>query len=147
MKLELEGFEELENKLRGMSKEVGQAADKATKSGAWFMCGRQESNAPRKGITHVEKVSSDNHSATYLIGLLQRFWYFLFFETGVQPHEISGDPLVFQGDSGLVITDKVQHTGMAAQPFIRPSIKRKNREQVTARMGKVFMGVIRRFLE
>ena len=146
MKMELEGFDELEKKFQQMGQEVGRSVDQATKSGAWFVRGRQEARAPEKNVTEVVKETSDNHSAVYWIGLTVKKWFLRFIEFGSQPHEITGEPLAFLGDSGLVVTDKVNHPGMAAHPFIKPSLNRKNSEQVMGRMGKIFWAVIGRFL-
>lgn len=46
-------------------------------------------------------------------------------EFGTGPHEITGDPLVFEGRDGeLVFTDRVMHPGTPAQPFMRPAGRR-----------------------
>lgn len=145
MKIELEGFDELEQKLLQMGKEAGQSIDKATSTGAWYVRGRQEAQAPEKNVTTVVKESSDEHSAVYLIGLIPAKWFLRFFEYGAQPHEITGAPLKFFGNFGFIQAPKVNHPGMAAQPFVKPSLNRTNSANVSERMKDVFIGFLKRF--
>lgn len=73
--------------------------------------------------------------AQALIGPDKAHWYYQFFETGAQPHEISARRvrrLVFPGRAGIVFVQRVRHTGMAAQPFLRPAADHKLHEAARA---------------
>ena len=61
------------------------------------------------------------------VGMPREKWYWQFFELGATAHEIAGAPLVFEGRSGTVVTQRVSHTGMAPEPFLRPAFDRKKK--------------------
>ena len=118
----LEGGEELLEKLRSLDlsvkaelREAGLAAAERIRAAAAGM-------APGPHI----RLRVARQTATMVvmeIGPDADHWYYKFFETGARPHEIVGNPtLSFEGRSGRVVTRRVQHPGMAANPFLRPAM-------------------------
>lgn len=67
-----------------------------------------------------------------MIGPSKRKWWYRYFETGVTAHEITGGPLVFEGDEGLVVTGAVAHPGLAARPWLRPAFDTQDDAAVEA---------------
>lgn len=145
MKVELEGFKELEDLLLGMGEEVSRSTKDATENGAKIADKHISQMAPRSDAIGYKVEKVENHRVTYLIGLVKKFWYLQFLETGAQPHEITGNPMIFEGAAGTVVTKKVQHTGMAAQPFLKPGF-RKAKKAIPEEMGKVFLKAILKFV-
>lgn len=141
----VEGFEELREQLIQIGKAAGAATQKATEEGALVVQAEADRRAPKANVIDVALIESKLHRAVFAIGLKAAFWYLKFFESGAQPHEINGNPLVFEGDAGLVITKQVQHSGMAAEPFLVPGLKKK-KDAVVAAMGAVFRDEILKFV-
>lgn len=139
MRVEIEGSAELLRKLRSLHDGAGQVVGGATRAGADLVESTAEAQAPGPHID-VELVAQTNDKAEYAIGPDKDHWYYVFIERGAVAHTIKGNPLVFRGRSGLVVTKQVQHPGMAARPFLRPALKRK--EQISGRMGSRFRAMI-----
>lgn len=95
-------------------------------------------------ITGNERV--EGGVAEVSIGPDEEHWYYRFFEFGATDHEIRGNPLVFQGEAGLVVTRRVNHPGMAARPFLRPAASGM-KEQAKDAAGQVFRAEIEKLTE
>lgn len=120
---QIEGGEELLRKLEQLGVDVRGALKAAVLEGAEEIRKPANQDAPGPHII-AEVVDSDQNSATVGIGPDEDHWYYQFFETGAQPHEITGRPLAFMGEEGLIVTGRVGHPGMAASPFLRPAFDR-----------------------
>jgi|YNPBryulayer2012_1023412.scaffolds.fasta_scaffold00014_36 HK97 gp10 family phage protein len=116
--IQISGLDELYKKLELTKEEVNARKKAALDAGAKIVGYEADRLAPRPGSI---KTKIDSEEA--IIGFDKDKWYWRFFELGASPHEIEGDPLVFEGDAGLVITNKVNHPGMAARPFLRPALE------------------------
>lgn len=119
----IEGGEELLAKLQQLGVDVRGVLKEAILAGAEEIWRPANQNAPGPHVI-AEVTDSDQNSATVGIGPDKEHWYYQFFETGAQAHEITGAPLAFVGEEGTVITGRVGHPGMAAKPFLRPAFDR-----------------------
>lgn len=114
------GGERLLKRMEEMGVEVDNALEAAALLGAGVIEQAAEPMAPgpyvEKDVTEKskERVAVD-------IGPDGEHWYYRFFETGAGRHRITGEPLVFEGRSGTVVTVEVDHPGMEARPFLRPA--------------------------
>lgn len=140
MRVEIEGSAALLSKLRSLAEGASAVVDGATRAGADLVESMAESQAPGPHVD-VEMVERTNDKATYAIGPDKEHWYYVFSERGAVSHTITGHPfLMFAGRSGTVMTHEVQHPGMAARPFLRPALARK--QQISGRMGERFRSMI-----
>jgi len=138
----IEGGEELLRQLRRLGVDVGAVLEEAALAGARAIAEDANQRAPGPHVeTNVEKRSKG--SVTVDIGPDKEHWWYRFFESGAQPHEIKGTPLVFEGDAGTVVTGRVSHTGMAARPFLRPALDTREKE-ATDQVGRVLRGAVER---
>src|SRR4030067_1033142 len=123
--IKLEGDKELNRKLDQLGARARGALLDAAEAGAEVIEAAAEQKAPGPHIvTGNQKVEGGR--AEVDIGPDKEHWYYQFFETGATAHEIAGSPLVFEGDKGLIVTRKVNHTGMPAEPFLRPALSEKS---------------------
>lgn len=139
MKIVMEGGEELKAKLRALGQAVVRINREAALAGAEVIEDAAEMRAPGPHISK-EVVRADENQAEVAIGPDKEHWYYQFTETGATRHEIKaakGGVLAFLGDSGLVITKKVDHPGMAAKPFLRPAMNTQ-RDAAKDKAGEVF---------
>ena len=83
----------------------------------------EEAAQPLAPGPHIDKdvAERSKERVSVDVGPDDDHWYYRFFETGAGAHEITGSPLVFEGREDLVVTGRVDHPGMAAQPFLRPA--------------------------
>lgn len=116
--IKIEGLDELYRNLEATKDEVAAAKQKALEAGAKIVAVAADQKAPRSG--HIANQVNENEA---VIGFSKDKWYWRFFELGATAHEIRGNPLVFEGDAGLVFTNRVNHPGMAARPFLRPALE------------------------
>lgn len=124
----LEGGEELIAALRELDLSVRSTLRSATLAGAEVIVAAADGLAPGPHID-AEVTSASASKIEVAIGPDEEHWYYRFFETGTQPHEIEGSPLLaFEGDEGWVRTRQVAHKGMAARPFLRPAHDEKSQE-------------------
>jgi HK97 gp10 family phage protein len=144
--VKLEGAEELIEELRALGVNVKRSVRGAVRAGAKVIQEAAEANA--RGVTgssgkHVRiKVSARSKEFVEAeIGATKKKFQLPFFETGVQPHEITGSPLVFEGDKGLIVIGGVRHPGMPAQPWLRPALDVKRDAAVEA-MGETLRAAI-----
>lgn len=118
----LEGGEELLRKLSQLDLNVRRELRAAGVAGAEVVKAVANGMAPGP---HVE-INVERAAGTVVevaIGPDAEHWYYRFHERGAVAHEIRGAALLaFDGASGLVITPRVSHPGMAAQPFLRPAM-------------------------
>jgi HK97 gp10 family phage protein len=140
VKVTIEGGEELLRKLQKMGVDVREALREAALEGAEAIRGPANQSAPGPHII-AEVVGSDQKGVTVAIGPDEEHWYYRFFESGAQAHEITGTPLVFQGEEGTVVTGRVGHPGMAARPFLRPAFDR-HKDDAEAGVGEKLRKII-----
>lgn len=165
MKIVMEGGEELKAKLRALGQAVVGINREAALAGAEVIEDAAEMRAPGPYISK-EVVREDENQVEVAIGPDKKHWYYQFIETGATSHEIkagrsarrearqrdffgvianydadkasiSAARLAFVGSNGLVITEKVNHPGMAARPFMRPAVNEK-RDVAKDKAGEVF---------
>lgn len=122
--VKIEGGEELVKKLKRMGVDVGRVLESAATAGAEIIAQDASGRAPRP-LIRTETAERKGNSATVDIGPLDEVWYWRYLETGAQAHTIQGNPLVFEGEAGLVVAWSVGHPGMAARPFLRPAFDGK----------------------
>jgi HK97 gp10 family phage protein len=122
--VKIEGGEELLKKLKQMGVDVQGVLKAAALAGAEEIRKPANQDAPGPHVI-AEVMDSDKNSATVGIGPDKDHWYYQFMEIGAQAHEITGAPLVFVGEEGLVVTGRLGHPGMAARPFLRPAFDRR----------------------
>lgn len=122
----IEGGEQLLKELAALGGNVRSTARAAVRAGAKVIQAAAESNAQGIGggggkHTAIKVSQRVKGTIEAMIGPSKRKWFFRYFETGTTAHEITGAPLVFEGDEGLVITGGVSHPGMPANPWLRPA--------------------------
>lgn len=140
MRVEIEGSAALLSKLRALAEGASTVVDGATRAGADLVESMAEAQAPGPHVD-VALVEKSSDKATYAIGPDKAHWYYVFIERGAAGHTITGKPLlIFSGRSGTVVTHEVQHPGLAARPFLRPALARK--QQISGRMGERFRSMI-----
>ena len=122
--LEVEGADELIAALRAVTDAPDKVLEQATLAGGAVIERLAEQKAPGPHIdTEVEKKAPG--AVTVAIGPDKDHWYYLFFETGAQSHEVlpkNRQVLKWPGAEGDVFVERVlAHPGMPAQPFMRPA--------------------------
>lgn len=138
--IKLEGDKELKRKLDLLGRRARGALLKAAEAGAEVIEDAAEQRAPGPHIV-IGNQKVEGGRAEVDIGPDKEHWHYQFFETGATAHEISGSPLVFEGEKGLVVTKRVDHPGMPAEPFLRPALSDK-REDAKDAAGRVFKAEI-----
>lgn len=139
----IEGMDELIADLRALGANVARVLEDATRAGAMVIESAADAAAPGPYI-EIETQKKTSSFCEVAIGPDKDHWFYRFFESGVQPHEISASTagaLVFEGSSGLVVTAQVSHTGMAARPFLRPAVD-ENESRVVDAAGDVLSRAI-----
>lgn len=117
--VEVEGLEEVMGNFQALEMAARRGLGDAAEAGGEEMVELAMQLAPGPYIV-MGRVRQRGDTAETAVGPDRDHWYYVFFEMGATEHEIAGNPLVFEGDNGLVITGGVRHPGMAAQPFLRP---------------------------
>jgi len=133
VRVELEGAEELRRKLLKLAEAAKDVLEESVMAGAEIIQAEANRTAPGPHVAiAIEKETPLRVKAK--IGPDQAHWYYQFFETGVQPHEIKAKrkaalafPYQGRGEEGTV-TKRVSHPGMAARPFLRPAFDAKKGE-------------------
>ncbi len=133
----VEGGDQLLKELAALGGNVRSTARTAVRAGAKVIQAQAETNAATiatRQAKHTQIMISQRVKGTIeaMIGPSKRKWYYRYFETGVTAHEITGSPLVFEGDNGLVIIGGVQHPGLVARPWLRPAFDVKQGEAPAA---------------
>lgn len=130
----LEGGEELLRKLNELDLNVKRELRAAGVAGAEEIRALANGMAPGPHV-EIDVVRTTGTVVEVAIGPDAEHWYYRFHERGAVAHEIHGaELLAFDGASGLVITPRVSHPGMAAQPFLRPAMD-ENEGPATDAMG------------
>jgi len=137
IRLALKGMDELYKELELRKSQVTAMRKEALGEGAKVIADEADNRAPKSGHIRID-VKSDEA----IIGFDKEKWYWRFFELGAKAHAIKGEPLVFEGDQGLVVTRGVAHPGMAAKPFLRPALDTKKDEAI-----KIMGEIVRRKVE
>ncbi len=142
----VEGGDVLLKELAALGGNVRSTARAAVRAGAKVIQAQAEQNAAdlsaRAGKrTQIVVKQRAGGFIEARIGPSKRRWYFKFFELGATAHEITGNPLVFEGDNGLVIIGGVHHPGLAARPWLRPAFDTKQGEAPNA-VGATFRQAI-----
>jgi len=148
-RVELEGLDDLERKLVAIRKEVGAILEQAAQAGADVVAREANSLAPGPNIK-TEVVAKTWTHADINIGPDRDHWYYMFFETGAQAHEITPRKtggLKFPGREGeMVVRVFASHQGMGAVPFLRPAMDAK-RDEAEDATGREFLKVIQKYYE
>lgn len=146
---EIKGDKEFYKKLRSMSNQMALILEDAAEAGAEVIRNQAIQLAPGPHI-ETDLVKKTRHFAEVEIGPDEEHWYYRFFETGAQPHEITPDTrlgLEFPGAAGEMIVRVVaSHQGMAARPFLQPAMDEK-KGQAEEATGQKFILVINRHVE
>lgn len=135
----IEGGAELLAKLRKMGVDVAAVLTAAAQAGAGVIESDAETRAPSPDIEQ-EVVKRSESRVEVAIGPSDKKWYWKFFETGTQPHEIPG-PLSIEFGGELHLVGGASHPGMAARPFLRPALD-SNKDQARDAVGDVLKGKI-----
>ena len=136
--VQIEGLEELEAKLDRMRGKAGEVLRPGVQAGGetWRDEARRLAPGP-----HVEmEVESLSEQAVATIGPDKSHFYYMFFETGAQAHEIkvkNRKALKFKLGDEVVFLKRVQHTGIGAQPFLKPPFVNR-RQAIVYQVGKVW---------
>lgn len=134
--------------LRALDRVKGVAASQVLLEGAQAGADVIEGEAKRLGPG--DKIGTDGRMvnpryAHVDIGPLKAAWYYMYFETGTQPHEARPETTtaLWFGVGGEDVYSKYStHPGLPAQPFLRPAFDGKQREAVGA-VGDVLRGRLR----
>lgn len=135
----LEGADELIQMIQKLGDiAAGAAVMEAVIEGGKVMEDEIESRAPGPNIiTFPDARSIKRGYAGVMIGPDKEHWYYRFLETGATAHEI--EPSMKQAlllAGGGEVVARVDHPGMAANPFMRPGFD-ASEEKVKAEIGKV----------
>ena len=121
---EIEGDKEFYAKLRSMSNQMAAVLGDAAQAGADVVKDQANRLAPGPHI-ETDLAKKTKAFAEVEIGPDDEHWYYRFFETGAQPHEITPDTkggLEFPGRGGeMIVRVLASHQGMAASPFLTAS--------------------------
>jgi HK97 gp10 family phage protein len=132
--VEIEGFDELEKKLEQLADiyDTVESLLQALEEGAKIIQRAAQENAPGEIRTQRE-VNTRKAKIGVSIGFPRKKWFYMFFETGVQPHEISPkDRQALKLAGGDIVARVLHHPGMAARPFLRPALDNRGDEAVKA---------------
>lgn len=145
-KIKLEGDQELKRKLEQLKGKARGALLDAAKAGAEPIQDDAQRDAPGGEPILIGNEKIDGGTAEVDIGFDEEKWFLRFFEFGATAHEITGSPIAFEGENGLVMTGKVDHPGMPAKPFLRPAAD-NNKDSARDAAGKVFKAEIDKLME
>lgn len=137
--VKLEGAGELLRQLREADGNVKKSLRAASKAGGEVIKADALRRAPPtryKKLLAMKASFPKREVCEVTLRPSKRAWRLRFIELGATSHEIKGSPLAFEGESGLVITGRVHHPGMAARPFIRPAFD-SQQKAAEERMGEV----------
>lgn len=115
----IQGEKELLRKLRALDGDVKKALGRATLAGAEKIAAAADPLAPAPRIEAALTAERAGY-ATADVGPDDAHWYWKFFETGAQAHEIPG-PLSIEFDDRVHLVGGAAHPGMGARPFLRPA--------------------------
>jgi HK97 gp10 family phage protein len=142
LRMQVQGGDELLRKLRQLGLDVSDSLEVAAHAGAAVFVQGANQNAPAPEI-RAETSEKRAQQVTVDVGPPDEKWYWRFAETGAQAHEITGAPLAFIDEGDLVVTGRVDHPGMAATPFLRPTFD-ADHDEATDAVGDELRRVIER---
>lgn len=138
-------MKELERKFKGLARAAQrQALADALESGAEIVKEKANQNAPGPNVHIDVDPQKVDTLASVSVGPDKEHWFYRFFETGAQPHEIGPkrrSQLKAIRFDGNVIVAIVEHPGMAARPFLRPALA-DNEARVAAAVGEALVMAI-----
>lgn len=145
MNVTIDGLPQLIEELRASGLRVNSSLRSAMRKGMKVIQAEAETNAraftQHKVTAITASTRAEQGKVSVTLGIKKDRFYAGFFETGVQPHEIKGNPLVFEGDKGLIVIGGVRHPGMPAIPWLRPAVDAKQGEAIKT-VGDVLRDVI-----
>lgn len=139
IKVELVGADELERAIKRLGDDASRVLAAAFEAAAVVLVEAIKPNAPGDQIAH-DVIEQTPARVEVDVGPTREAWHYRFFETGVQPHEVTpttaralriGDRFAARATPG----------GFAARPFMRPAID-ENQSQVEAAAGEVLREAI-----
>lgn len=140
--IRITGSAELIAQLAAVDNATQKVLEAATQAAAEVMRGMAAGRAPGPEI-EKETVKRSQYGCQVDVGPAKKKWYYRFHETGAGQHVIKGKPLlVFEGGDGRVFTRIVNHSGMAARPFLRPAFD-EGQAQAADAFGAAIAGAIR----
>jgi len=147
VKMQMVGLDELLDDLKNISNDFRDQLATVALVGADEIKNEAERLAPGPNIiTDLEKLTRSR--ATVAIGPDTAHWYYLFFETGAAPHEIRPDDnqalKLAMGDEFAAVIRR--HPGMAASPFLRPAVDKKD-QAAAEKAAQVLWVIINRYSE
>lgn len=144
VQMKLEGSAELMTRLKAIGARASQAVMDAAVAGATPILFDANLRAHSPHVIAEAQQKEGANKATVRIGPDKAHWYYRFFEFGATVHEIKAKKalaLLFPGQNGDVFAKKVEHTGMAARPFLRPAMDTR-KDDATRAAGETFRQVI-----
>lgn len=130
----IEGLEELEEKLRRLGAEANQLVKPGVKAGGETWLAESRRMAPGPGVD-MEVEDAGPGKVEAIIGPLKEKFYYLFFETGTQAHEIkvkNRKAMRIKLGDEVVFFKRAQHGGMAAKPFLKPPFTQRRTQIVNS---------------
>ncbi len=140
----IKGEAELMGRLNAMSANIKKdISHDALLEGAKIVQQAQEAKAPGQVAQHIEiEIDTSTGVPKATIGPHKDYWQGVFVEFGVRPHTISAKNKTVLSDRAQVFGKEVDHPGLTAEPFVRPSldehedeVKRKIGEVIARRLG------------
>lgn len=141
----VEGGDELVAALHALGVDVEAALREAALEGAQVLVDGMNDLAPGPNIDAEVREAKPNR-ITIDIGPKPQYWYYRFFETGVQPHEILPSTKKALAFDDVVVRRVIKHPGMAARPFMRPVADRRA-DDASAAIGRRLAAIIERHRE
>lgn len=137
IKMELVGLDKTIKELARRGQLVEAVLDAAAQAGAQIVQAAANQDAPTPAVeTEPNAQKSKTAYRVVDIGPKKEKWFYQFFETGAQPHEISG-PLVFKDETGRwILIGGASHPGIPARPFLRPAMD-SQKDAATNKVGSV----------
>lgn len=134
--IRIENLDEVVADLRRAGADAREAVGAAVEAGAAVAAGLATSRAP--GAIEYEMQGDAGSTATAHIGPPKEKWYYKYFEKGTPPHAIKpkGAKALKLVPLGEVFAAGVQHPGMAARPFLRPTVD-ENEGDIRDEVGQV----------
>ena len=120
VKVVIEGGDELIKALLKTIDNANAVLVAAAKAGADKIADGANEKAPGPEIRSEIAKQKPGHIEVD-IGMPRERWYWQFAETGATSHEITGAPLAFEARGETIVTGRVAHPGMPAEPFLRPA--------------------------
>lgn len=121
-----EDFRDLADDLHEAADRVDDAVERGIQDTASEIQSQARINANTDSGSDLAKSLTVKHVDVFEWIVVAEADYAAAVEFGTQPHVITSNdgPLVFRGEDGeLVFTNKVDHPGTPAQPFLRPALR------------------------